>query len=76
LYPGHYRSVPAFIKNSVQAQQDSGVCLPLLYCSFHADGVHYKFKVGPDFWLLAADVAVDRHIGQQLVKVALWPPPG
>ncbi len=44
----------------------------LLHGLFHADGVHHQFQVGQDFGLVAADVALDRPVGQQLGQVRQW----
>jgi len=43
----------------------------LLHRLFHTDSVHHQLQVGQDFRLVAADVALDRLIGQQLGEVAL-----
>jgi len=43
----------------------------LLHRLFHADGVHHQLQVGQDFGLVAADVAFDGLVGQQLGEVAL-----
>ena len=43
----------------------------LLYRFFHADGVHDQFQVCQDFRLVAADIAFDGFVGQQLGQVAL-----
>ena len=43
----------------------------LLHRLFHADGVHHQLQVGQDFGLVAADVAFDGLVDQQLGEIAL-----
>ena len=45
--------------------------LLLLHRLFHADGVHHQLQMGQDLWFVAADVALDGLVGQQLGEVAL-----
>lgn len=42
-----------------------------LHCLFHADDVHHQLEVGQDFRLVAADIAFDSFVGQQLGEVVL-----
>lgn len=43
----------------------------LLHGFFHAEGVHHQLRVGQDFGLVAADVALDGLVGRQLGEVAI-----
>lgn len=43
----------------------------LLHGFFHADGVNHQLQVGQNFGLVAADVALDRGVGERLGEVAL-----
>ena len=64
--------VHTVIKNISQEQKGSGFgLLLLLHCLFHADRVHHQLQVGQDLVLVAADVALDGLVGQQLGEVAL-----